>query len=85
MLMMELEKVLLCATNGERVIPPRSLLIASGLTDSEARNFSNYLKNRGYVRLSILKRKLLDNAEIEFEARKYSISLNLEDAISISS
>jgi len=85
MLLIELERILLCATNGERVIPPRSLLIASGLTDSEARNFGNYLKNKGYVRLSNLKRKLLDNAEIEFEAHKYSISLNLEDAISISS
>jgi hypothetical protein len=84
MLMKKLEKILLVATNGEKVIPPRSLLVASGLTDSEARNFSIYLKNKGYVRLSLLKRRLLDKAEIEFEARKYSISSDLENAISTS-
>jgi hypothetical protein len=78
----DLEKVLVNTTNGEMVIPPRSLLIESGLTDAEARNFSQYLKNKGYVKLSELKRKLLTEAEIAFEAKKYAISINLEDAIS---
>jgi hypothetical protein len=80
----DLEKVLVNTTNGEMVIPPRSLLIESGLTDAEARNFSQYLKNKGYVKLSELKRKLLTEAEIAFEAKKYAISINLEDAISTS-
>jgi hypothetical protein len=80
----DLEKVLVNTTNGEMVIPPRSLLIESGLTDAEARNFSQYLKNKGYVKLSALKRKLLTEAEIAFEAKKYAISINLEDAISTS-
>jgi len=80
----DLELILVNTTNGEKVIPPRSLLIESGLTDAEARNFSQYLKNKGYVRLSELKRKLLTEAEIAFEAKKYAISINLEDAISTS-
>jgi hypothetical protein len=80
----DLELILVNTTNGEKVIPPRSLLIESGLTDAEARNFSQYLKNKGYVKLSELKRKLLTEAEIAFEAKKYAISINLEDAISTS-
>jgi hypothetical protein len=79
-----LELILVSTTNGEKVIPPRSLLIESGLTDAEARNFSQYLKNKGYVKLSELKRKLLTEAVIAFEAKKYAISINLEDAISTS-
>jgi hypothetical protein len=79
-----LELILVSTTNGEKVIPPRSLLIESGLTDAEARNFSQYLKNKGYVKLSELKRKLLTEAVIAFEAKKYAIAINLEDAISIS-
>jgi hypothetical protein len=79
-----LELILVNTTNGEKVIPPRSLLIESGLTDAEARNFSQYLKNKGYVKLSELKRKLLTEAVIAFEAKKYAISINLEDAISTS-
>lgn len=82
--MRDLEKVLTNTTNGEKVIPPRSLLIESGLTDAEARNFSRYLKKKGYVKLSELKRKLLTEAVIAFEAKKYAIAINLEDAISIS-
>jgi hypothetical protein len=78
----DLELILVNTTNGEKVIPPRSLLIESGLTDAEARNFSQYLKNKGYVKLSELKRKLLTEAVIAFEAKKYAISINLEDAIS---
>jgi hypothetical protein len=80
----DLELILVNTTNGEKVIPPRSLLIESGLTDAEARNFSQYLKNKGYVKLSELKRKLLTEAVIAFEAKKYAISINLEDAISTS-
>jgi len=80
----DLELILVSTTNGEKVIPPRSLLIESGLTDAEARNFSQYLKNKGYVKLSELKRKLLTEAVIAFEAKKYAIAINLEDAISIS-
>jgi hypothetical protein len=80
----DLELILVSTTNGEKVIPPRSLLIESGLTDAEARNFSQYLKNKGYVKLSELKRKLLTEAVIAFEAKKYAISINLEDAISTS-
>ncbi|RTR37266.1 hypothetical protein EKG38_20260 [Shewanella canadensis] len=80
----DLENALILATDGIRVIPPRSLLVESGLLDSEARAFSKYLKNKGYVKLSALRAKLLEAAEIEFEAMKLSISINLEDAISTS-
>jgi hypothetical protein len=82
--MKELEDALISATDGLKVIPPRSLLVESGLQDSEARAFSDYLKNKGYVKLSDLRRKLLTEAEIEYEAKKYAISINLEDAISTS-
>lgn len=82
--MRDLENALINATDGIKVIPPRSLLVESGLQDTEARAFSNYLKNKGYVKLSDLRRKLLTEAEIAFKAKKYAISINLEDAISIS-
>ncbi|MBB1317818.1 hypothetical protein H5123_09205 [Shewanella sp. SR43-4] len=79
-----LEKALIFATDGIKVIPPRSLLVESGLQDSEARAFYQHLKNKGYVKLSALRAKLLEEAGIEFEAMKLSISINLEDAISTS-
>jgi hypothetical protein len=82
--MRDLENVLISATDGFKGIPPRSLLVESGLQDAEARAFSKYLKNKGYVKLSDLRRKLLIEAEIAFEAKKYAISINLEDAISTS-
>jgi hypothetical protein len=79
-----LEEIILEITGREGCIPPRSLLVKVGLTESEAYTFQLYMRKKGYNKLSLYKKKLIEDVRVTVEAQRLSIIHRLKNAISIS-
>jgi hypothetical protein len=77
-----LEEALLEATDGAKIVPSRSFLVDTGLTDTQAKAFSSYLKGKGFVVITDLKKQLKEEAAIQYETTKLRILIKLQDALS---
>ena len=75
-----IEREILNTTEGHRLMPPESVLVAAGYAAGEIKYIRKELYKRGFVKFSTGKNQALKELEEKYKAFKVMLVRSLEDA-----